>query len=116
MRPLKLIIPPLLTLVVAIVLAQWLLRILHVKEYYVPPPTAVAAALRDQYRQFLAAAWVTGRAALLGFALAGGVGVVAAVVLSTSRWIERAFYPYTVFFQTVPIVAVAPLLVLWFGA
>jgi NitT/TauT family transport system permease protein len=37
------------------------------------------------------------------------------VVLSSSRLLERALYPYTVFLQTVPIVAVAPLLVLWFG-
>ena len=42
-----------------------------------------------------------------------GVGV--AVVLGLSRTLERAVWPYTVFLQTVPIVAIAPLLVLWFG-
>jgi NitT/TauT family transport system permease protein len=44
------------------------------------------------------------------------LGALSAVVLSTSRTLERALYPYTVFLQTVPIVAIAPLLVLWFGA
>lgn len=44
------------------------------------------------------------------------IGVLVAVALASSRILERAFYPYTVFLQTVPIVAVAPLLVLWFGA
>ena len=116
MRPLKLMLPPRLTLVAAGGHAHWLLRVLHVKEYLVPPPTAVGVVLRDQYRDLLASAWVTAQAALLGFALAAVGGVVAAVLLSASRWIERAFYPYTVFFQTVPIVAIAPLLVLWFGA
>ena len=43
------------------------------------------------------------------------MGILVAVVLSTSRLVQRALYPYTVFFQTVPIVAVAPLLVIWFG-
>jgi NitT/TauT family transport system permease protein len=44
------------------------------------------------------------------------LGVLVAVVLASSRVLERALYPYTVFLQTVPIVAVAPVLVQWFGA
>jgi NitT/TauT family transport system permease protein len=42
------------------------------------------------------------------------LGVIVAMLLSTSRLVQRAFYPYTVFFQTVPIIAIAPMLVLWF--
>src|SRR5213075_2138516 len=42
-------------------------------------------------------------------------GISIAVFLSSSRGIQRAFFPYAVFFQTVPIVAIAPLLVIWFG-
>ncbi len=116
MRLLKLILPPLLTLIAVVLVAQWLLRVLHVREYLVPPPTAVGLVLREQYRDLFASAWITGQGAILGFALAAIIGIVVAVLLSTSRWIERAFYPYTVFFQTVPIVAIAPLLVLWFGS
>jgi NitT/TauT family transport system permease protein len=52
---------------------------------------------------------------LAGLAASAAIGVAAAVALSTSRWIERAFYPYAIFFQIVPIVAIAPLLVIWFG-
>jgi NitT/TauT family transport system permease protein len=52
---------------------------------------------------------------LLGLALASTLGVVAAVALAASPWIQRAFYPYAIFFQIVPIVAIAPLLVIWFG-
>ena len=43
------------------------------------------------------------------------VGTLLAIGLSTAAWIQRAFYPYAVFFQTVPIIAIAPLLVIWFG-
>ena len=44
------------------------------------------------------------------------IAVIAiAVFLSSSKPIQRAFYPYAVFFQTVPIIAIAPLLVIWFG-
>ena len=62
-----------------------------------------------------AGALTTGRAALVGFMLSAALGVVVAVVLGSSRLLERALYPYTLFLQTVPIVAIAPLLVLWFG-
>ncbi len=51
----------------------------------------------------------------LSLALAIAVGLLAAIALASSRWVERAFYPYAIFFQIVPIVAIAPLLVIWFG-
>jgi NitT/TauT family transport system permease protein len=57
----------------------------------------------------------TTRSVLLGLLISITVGVLAAVALGTSAWIQRAFYPYAIFFQIVPIVAIAPLLVIWFG-
>jgi NitT/TauT family transport system permease protein len=51
----------------------------------------------------------------MGFMLSTCIGIAIAVFLSSSRAIQRAFYPYAVFFQTVPIVAIAPLLVIWIG-
>jgi NitT/TauT family transport system permease protein len=57
----------------------------------------------------------TSAAAILGFTLSTLAGIAVAVSLSSSRTIQKAFYPYAVFFQTVPIIAIAPLLVIWFG-
>src|SRR5439155_6088045 len=57
----------------------------------------------------------TAEGALAGFALSAIFGVSGGIVLSLSKTIERGLYPYALFLQTVPIVAVAPLLVLWFG-
>jgi NitT/TauT family transport system permease protein len=93
-----------------------IVRALAVPLYLVPPPTAIAGTAFRQLGELLLAASVTGTAALFGFAASALGGALVAVALSTSRVAERAFYPYTVFLQTVPIVAVAPLLVLWFGA
>jgi NitT/TauT family transport system permease protein len=114
-RLLRLSGPPLVAL--AALLGTWegLVRVLDVPRYLLPPPSAIGSALLSEWAQLLAAASVTGRAALVGFALSGVLGALFAVVLSTSRPLERALYPYTVFLQTVPIVAIAPLLVLWFG-
>jgi NitT/TauT family transport system permease protein len=101
-----------------VLLGVWELgtRALHVQVYVLPPPSAIGRAAGAEAGTLLAAAWCTGRAALLGFALSAAIGVVVAVVLASSRLLERALYPYTVFLQTVPIVAIAPILVLWFGA
>jgi NitT/TauT family transport system permease protein len=92
-----------------------LVRVLHVPLYLLPPPSAIAQAAVADRSALSSAMVVTGRAALVGFALSGLFGISAGVIMASSRALERAFAPYTVFLQTVPIVAVAPLLVIWFG-
>jgi NitT/TauT family transport system permease protein len=57
----------------------------------------------------------TANASLAGFGMSVIIGSLAAIALSSAAWVQRAFYPYAVFFQTVPIIAIAPLLVIWFG-
>jgi NitT/TauT family transport system permease protein len=57
----------------------------------------------------------TATASLIGFGLSAAFGCLIAIALSSAAWVQRAFYPYAVFFQTVPIIAIAPLLVIWFG-
>jgi NitT/TauT family transport system permease protein len=87
----------------------------QIPAFLLPPPSAVAQALLDEPRTLARAFGTTARAAVLGFASSAALGVASAVLLSSSRWLERALYPYAVFLQTVPIIAIAPLLVIWFG-
>jgi NitT/TauT family transport system permease protein len=107
--------PPVLALV--ILLAAWELcaRVLEVPAYLLPPPSAIVLAAKANAVTLAEGALTTARAALTGFVLSAILGVLAAIVLTSSRLIERAFYPYTVFLQTVPIVAIAPLLAVWLG-
>lgn len=108
-------LPPLVAFAVLLALWETLTRGLSIPTYLLPPPTGILeTAAREALRLGLAAL-TTARAALAGFGLSALAGVLVAVVLSSSRTLERALYPYTVFLQTVPIVAIAPLLVLWFG-
>ncbi|APR88048.1 Hydroxymethylpyrimidine ABC transporter, transmembrane component [Minicystis rosea] len=109
------LVPPLFALVAILGLWEIAARVLAIPAFLLPPPSAIASAGRAEALTLLAAAVVTARAALLGFFLSVVIGVLAAVALASSRPLERALYPYTVFLQTVPIVAIAPLLVLWFG-
>ena len=71
-------------------------------------PFSLGAVLID-------AAVFTGRSAVLGFAVGAVVGLLLAIIFVRSRLLERALVPYVIATQTVPIVALAPMLVLWVG-
>ena len=112
---LKKLLPPLIPFVVVTLTLEWMVRAGVVAGYLVPAPSAVFRALLDNRDELAAAMAKTSAGALVGFALSTLSGIVIAVLLSSSRVIQKSFYPYAVFFQTVPIIAIAPLLVIWFG-
>ena len=111
----RVILPPLVPFVVVTVGVEVLVRSGVIPSYVLPAPSAVFESVFRDFRELASATWSTTKASVAGFAASGAVGVLIAVALSSSRWVERAFYPYAVFFQTVPIIAIAPLLVIWFG-
>ncbi len=83
--------------------------------YLVAPPSAVALCLVHDWRELGEGFVFTLLCALGGFCLSVTVGTLSAIGMVSSNWVYRAFYPLAVVFQTVPIIAVAPLLVIWFG-
>ena len=85
------------------------------KAYLFPGPQAVGAAVVENAATLGVATLITLKEASLGYLAAIVIGVLLAAVMSQSRLIERSLYPYAVLLQTVPVVAVAPLIVLWFG-
>ena len=105
------------TALLALLVGGWqaLAKLGHVENYLLPAPSEVASALwRD--RDLLAPdAWVTAREVLLGFAVALVAGVGIALALHLSSVLRRALYPLVVASQAVPIVVIAPILVIWFG-
>jgi putative hydroxymethylpyrimidine transport system permease protein len=105
------------TALLALLVAGWqaLAKLGHVENYLLPAPSEVASALwRD--RDLLAPdAWVTAREVLLGFAVALAIGVAIALVLHLSPVLRRAVYPLVVASQAIPVVVIAPILVIWFG-
>ena len=106
------------TLVVfAGVVAIWSIwvHLADVPAWLLPRPMAVVRSMVVDRSDLLSSLGWTTLAALGGFACSAIVGISIAVILAASGILRRAFYPYTVFFQTVPIVAIAPLLLIWFG-
>ncbi|MEM7273170.1 MAG: ABC transporter permease [Actinomycetota bacterium] len=69
----------------------------------------------EQPWQLLSALWLTFVVALAGLAIAMILGVFFAVLMSQAQWVETSFYPYAVLLQTVPILALVPLIGLLFG-
>jgi NitT/TauT family transport system permease protein len=115
MGKLKSAIPALIPLVVIVATLELAVRGGFVRAYLVPAPSSILQAMLESRAELAGALLTTSTAAIAGFLLSTILGVAIAVFLSSSRAIQRAFYPYAVFFQTVPIIAIAPLLVIWFG-
>jgi NitT/TauT family transport system permease protein len=98
-------------------LAVWhLAAALVARPYLLPAPQSVAAAAMRHAPRIGYHATATVAETLLGFALGFAFAALAGYALSRSRTAERLVMPYLVATQAVPVVAVAPLLVYWFGA
>jgi len=107
--------PPLIVFLATTALAEVCIEALDVSPLLLPAPSAVAFAAANHSGALLAALAQTTRSVLSGLVLSVLTGISVGALLSSSRWVQRAFYPYALFFQIVPIVAIAPLLVIWFG-
>lgn len=102
-------------LVMLCVLGAWSLAAARLPPVLVPSPVEVLLALSGQAPRLGQAAAVTAVSALGGLCVAFAVGMAGAIGFVRFRWLELAFYPYALALQTVPIVAIAPLLVVWLG-
>lgn len=111
----KKLLLPIIPLVVVILAAEFLVRKGIVASYILPSPSSIFSSLVADFQEYASALQETLGAAFIGLLLAGVTGVMVALILSSSEWVEDALYPYATFFQTVPVVSIAPLLVIWFG-
>jgi ABC-type nitrate/sulfonate/bicarbonate transport system permease component len=80
-----------------------------------PPPSSVAQATRDDWDTLRVDTWVTLQETGFGLLLALAVALWVGVAIDRFAWVRRGVYPLCVTLQTIPIVAIAPLMVIWFG-
>ncbi|MEO8926807.1 MAG: ABC transporter permease subunit [Caulobacteraceae bacterium] len=102
---------------VFLLLAGWELacRALHIAPYLLPPPSAVGVALVDNAGPLALAAWRTLTMALEALVAAGLFAGALALATAFSRTLDRAVRPLAVALQVTPVVAIAPLVVIWAG-
>jgi putative hydroxymethylpyrimidine transport system permease protein len=95
--------------------AGWIADALNLESFLVPSPAEVGSALWDSRSLLLENAWVTLREILVGLAAGVVVGIALSTLMRFSGLLRDAVYPLTVALQAVPIVVIAPILVIWFG-
>jgi len=111
-RPLRIMLP-LTTLALAVLAWELVVRINNIPAYVLPAPTLVARTIITDWEILWQALLVTLTITVEGFVLAvvGGVGL--AILFNQSRFVEYSFYPFAVILQVTPIVAIAPLLLVY---
>ncbi|MEG3111832.1 ABC transporter permease [Pantoea sp. T14] len=104
---------PLLMAVAILLLWQWLVTALQVPVFLVPSPLVVAQSLMQNFPSLFMSLLYTMKITVISFAVAIVIGSVIAFLLVQNRFIETALFPYIVFLQVTPIVAIAPLIIIW---
>lgn len=99
-----------------VLLWEVLVRALAVPHFILPAPSGIARALVERWEAlFLIHLPATLAEVALGLLLSVAGGVLLAVAMVASRWVERLVYPLVVVSQTIPIIALSPVFILWFG-
>jgi NitT/TauT family transport system permease protein len=94
---------------------QWMADTFNFNKIILPAPSDIFIAVKDNYSLLLKETCVTLFEAILGFLLGGLVAYLLAILFVHSQVIKDALFPYAIALKSTPLIAIAPLLVLWFG-
>ncbi|HEY9697563.1 MAG TPA: ABC transporter permease [Trichocoleus sp.] len=103
------------TIVGLLVLLIWEVgvRVTHTPPYILPGPLLVVQTLIQEWGTLFPSLLITLKITIVAFVAAVVSGLLVAILFTQSKWIERSLFPYAVILQTTPIVAIAPLIILW---
>ena len=108
-------IAPLLTFVILISLWEFLVILNKIPLYILPAPSDIISSLVVNYKDLFSSAFVTLRITIIAFIIASFLAIFLAILFSQSKLIELSLYPIAVIFQVTPVVAIAPLILIWVG-
>ena len=94
---------------------QAIVSLNHLPAYMLPGPKQVAVAVVQRFPSLLTSLWITAEEAAGGLMASIAIGMAVAMIFAQWRWLRQLVYPYTILLQTVPIVAIAPLIINWAG-
>ena len=107
--------PAALVLAAGLLLWEAAVYVFSIEFYLLPAPHVIVQSLRETYPFLVGAGLYTFTEAVLGFALGCGGGILAAMAASTSPGFANLVLPYAVASASIPIIALAPLAIVWFG-
>lgn len=108
-------LPPLIAFALTILVWEIGSRLSGIPAFILPTPLSIIARFVGELSRIIPAAGVTISEALAGFFLGLVIAVFLAIAFVRFEWLEKSIYPYALASQTIPIVAIAPLLIIWFG-
>ena len=108
-------IAPVLTFLVLLMIWEFLVILEEIPLYILPAPSDIFSSLIITYKDLLSSAFITLKITILAFITASSLAVILAILFSQSRLIELSLYPIAVIFQVTPVVAIAPLILIWVG-
>jgi len=92
---------------------EWAVRAYEVPHYILPAPSLIWATLLRDWPSLSVSLWITLQITFAALAVAAALGLLLAVLFAQSKWIELSLFPYAVVLQVTPIVAIAPLIIIW---
>ncbi|MFL1407298.1 ABC transporter permease [Marinobacter sp. M1N3S26] len=104
---------PLLVGVLVLLMWQFTVMAFEVPKYLVPSPVDIGQSLVSDFSSLFNALLMTLKVTFLAFAIAVVLGVAASLLFVQSKWIEISLFPYAVLMQVTPVVAIAPLIIIW---
>jgi NitT/TauT family transport system permease protein len=107
------VLAPLLVGVLFLLFWELGVHLTQTPPYILPGPWLVFQTLISEWNVLMPSLWITFKITTVAFIAAILSGLFTAILFAQSKWIERSFFPYAVILQTTPIVAIAPLIILW---
>ena len=106
---------PMLAIFIFLFIWEISVRLFAIEEWLLPSPTVILEEFGKVWPQFIPHLQSTVFLAICGFLIGASVGLVVATVLHLFKPIRDTFYPFLILSQNIPIIVLAPLLVIWFG-
>lgn len=108
-------LPPLALVLLGLAMWEAGVRLADVPKWLLPPPSLILTTLIADWPLLAQHTWVTAGEIVAGFLVAVATGMGLTLAMFLSRAVERAIYPLVVASQTIPYIAISPLLLVWFG-
>ena len=106
---------PIVALIIIFIIWEFLVNLFSIQLYILPAPTDIFLSLNDNLSELLLATLNTLKITLFAFLIATLIAMGLAIIFSLSKILEISLYPITVIFQVTPVVAIAPLIIIWVG-
>lgn len=107
--------PPVAAFVVLVIIWEALIRIFEIPVYILPSPASIWLAITTNPGPLFGHAGITLYEAVAGFIIGSLMGAVLGTVFAYSKIVARGLLPYVIAANTIPVVAVAPIIIIWFG-